>query len=578
MSLTALKRFFPCFAWLPNYDKDFFVKDSIAALLMVVLLIPQALGYAIVAGVPPQVGLYTCLLPPILYAVFGTSMSLSVGTTAVASILTATAAGSLAEQGTPEYLVAAMTLAFISGIVLISLGVFRLGFLTNFLSHSVLSGFVTGSVITIALSQMKYLFGVSAKGDHALDIVLAVGEELGNTHLPTLFFSLAAFGALILLRLKLKSILRFMGMSEKNAALFAGLGPFVVVVCSIVITWFFRLDEMGIRVIGSVPAGLPPFTLPSLDLGLWSSLAQNGVMIAIVVLVESLSIARAFAAKRREKISPNMELIGVGVASIGAGLTGGYPLAGSFSRSAVSFNAGSRTPMAGVFTAFGIAIVVSFCTGLLYYLPWAVLSAMIVVAVLSLADFKILRAAWNYSKRDFSAILITLLVTLFVGVEQGLMAGLILSIILHVYSTSRPNVAVLGLVPGTQYFRNTSRHKTLTSDKVLGVRVDDSIYFANAVFLEDTIDRLLVKKPDASDLVLVCTSVNHIDMSALEMLSSLNEKLKAAGIKFHLAAVKEVIMDRLKKTDFLEKLSGKVFLTNYDAMSTLDSSLFMRKI
>jgi SulP family sulfate permease len=299
-------------------------------------------------------------------------------------------------------------------------------------------------------------------------------------------------------------------------------------------------------------------------------LLGSAALIALIGFVESVSVAQTLAAKRRQRISPNQELIGLGASSLAAGISSGYPVTGGLARSAVNFDAGAETPAAGAFTAIGIAFATVFLTPYLYYLPQAVLAATIIVAVLSLVDLKAIRQVWSYSKSDFAAMAATILVTLFSGVELGVTTGVALSLFLHLYNTSRPHFALVGQVPGTHHFRNVNRHAVVISDKALIIRIDESLYFANARFLEDTVYCVISNRPDLEHLVLMCPAVNRIDASGLESLEAINEHLRDAGVTLHLSEVKGPVMDRLKRSDFLEELSGKVYLNTYDAMEDLD--------
>jgi sulfate permease, SulP family len=570
---ASFQRLFPFLTWAQAYDRDKFSRDFIAALIVVVMLVPQALGYAMVAGMPPYAGLYVSMLPAIMYCVFGTSMFMAVGVCAIIAIMTAAGAGSVAAAGTPEYVAAAAILALMSGCTLIVMGALRLGFVTNFISHTVISGFVTGSVLTIAATQVKHLLGVSAKGETLYDIAVSVWKALDKTHYPTVLFGALSLAAFILARRYLKSLLQKAGLSSERAGLLSGMGPFAIVSAAILITAWFDLDALGIKVVGHIPSGLPSLALPYFDADLWMILGGQAALIAIIVFVESVSIAQAFAVKRKQRIEPNQELIALGVAGIAASVSGGYPVAGSFSRSAVNYNAGAQTPAAGIFAAIGIALVASFFTQPLFHLPLATLAAMIVLAALTLVDFHILRKAWTYSKRDFMAVVATFLMTVLFGVERGLMTGMILSIALHIYLTSRPNFAVLGLVPGTHHFRDSKRNKVVTSDQIVSLRIDESLYFANANYLEEVVNKLITDYPNARHLILTCPAVNHIDMSALDVLESINRRLKEAGITLHLSEIKGPIMDRLKRSNFLEELTGQIFLTHYDAVVSLDPGL-----
>lgn len=564
--------------WLSGYSKATFTNDLLATLIVMVLLIPQSLGYAMVAGLPPQAGLYASIVPPLIYAFLGTSRTLAIGPAAILALMTGAAAGTTAMPGTPEYLTVALILSLISGCVLIVLGLLRLGFVTNFLSHSVISGFMTSSALIIAASQVKHLLGIKADGFNLPEIMLGLFKHISETNIPSVIMGAGCLAALYVARRYLKPFLLACKITPRNADLMARAAPVLVVILATSITALFQLENTGIRVVGAIPKGLPALTLPSLDIGLWSKVLGAGFLIALVSYVESISIAQTFAARRRLRINPDQELIALGGANLAAGLSGGFPVTGSFSRSVINFDAGAETQVAGILSALGIVLVVLFFSPLLYHLPQATLAATIIVAVLPLADFKILKRAWRYARRDFVAILSTIIVTLGYGVEGGLMTGVLVSILLHLYFTSRPHFAVVGLVPGTHHFRNVERHKVLASERVVSLRIDESLYFADARFLEDTVYQLLLDRPQTEHIILMCMAVNLIDLSALESLEAINARLRDAGVKLHLSHVKGPVMDRLKRTHFLEELSGHIFLSHYEAIEALDPAVIAQSV
>jgi SulP family sulfate permease len=567
--LRALKRYAPILDWSRSYDRAALSNDLIAAVIVTIMLIPQSLAYALLAGLPPEAGIYASIAPIILYAIFGTSRALAVGPVAVVSLMTAAAIGQVAEQGTAGYAVAALTLAFLSGAILLAMGVFRLGFLANFLSHPVIAGFITASGVLIAASQLKHVLGVDAGGHTLIEIVASLAEHLGEINPATLVIGASATAFLFWVRKGLKPLLRKAGVRPKLADVATKAGPVAAVVATTVAVWAFGLDAGGVKIVGEVPQSLPPLTLPSFSSDLISALFVPALLISIIGFVESISVAQTLAAKKRQRIDPDQELIGLGAANFGAAFTGGFPVTGGFSRSVVNFDAGAETPAAGAYTAVGLAIAAVALTPLVYFLPKATLAATIIVAVLSLVDFSILKRSWGYSKSDFAAVLATILLTLGMGVEAGVSAGVVLSIALHLYKTSRPHVAEVGLVPGTQHFRNILRHKVLTHPSLVTLRVDESLYFANARFLEDLIQSRVAGDSPVKNVVLMCSAVNAIDFSALESLEAINTRLTGMGVGFHLSEVKGPVMDRLKKAHFLDELNGQVFLSQFDATCAL---------
>ncbi|WP_340117394.1 sulfate permease [Pelagibius sp. 7325] len=565
-----IERLLPGIAWMRRYDRTALHGDALAAVIVTIMLIPQSLAYALLAGLPPEVGLYASMLPLVGYALFGTSTSLAVGPVAVVSLMTAAAVGNYASVGTPEYMGAAIALALLSGLFLVALGLLRLGFLASLLSHPVISGFITASGILIATSQLKHILGIEAGGHTLIEMVDSIARHLDAVNLPTLIIGAAATAFLFWVRKSLKPLLMRAGLGPRVADSLAKAGPVVAVIATIVLVQAFALDQAGVKVVGEIPRGLPPVTLPPFDLALWQELLPSAVLISVVGFVESVSVAQTLAAKRRERIDPNRELVGLGAANLAASVTGGYPVTGGFARSVVNFDAGARTPMAGVMTAVGIGLTALLLTPLFQQLPKATLAATIVVAVLSLVDLKAVKRTWIYSKADFAAMAATILVVLGGGVEAGIITGVTLSVLLFLVRSSRPHMAVVGQVPGTQHFRNVKRHRVVTSKAVLCVRVDESLYFANSRWLEDRLYDMAVADKALKHVVLICSAVNDIDASALESLEALNERLNAAGVSFHLSEVKGPVMDKLRRSHFLDDVTGKVFLSQYDALVTLD--------
>lgn len=561
-----LAKYLPILDWGRRYKGETFVNDGIAAIIVTIMLIPQSLAYALLAGLPPQVGLYASILPLVAYAIFGTSRAMAVGPVAVISLMTAVAAGKIAAQGSPEYIAVALLLALISGIMLLVMGLFRLGFIANFLSHPVISGFITASGILISVSQFKHILGVNAPGSNLIEMVQALLSNLGQTNYPTVIIGVTSTIFLFWVRGNLKPLLMKLGVSERLSTIGTKIGPVIAVVVAIIAVASLGLANDGVKIVGDIPKGLPALSVPEFDLGLWRSLLASSLIIAVIGFVESISVAQTLAAKRRQRIDPDQELIGLGAANIAGAFSGGYPVTGGFARSAVNFDAGAETPAAGAMTAVGIALATLFLTPLLYFLPIATLAATIIVAVLSLVNIADIRHAWTYSKADLAAMMATIIMTLTVGVEAGVLSGVVLSIGLYLFRSSRPHFAVVGQVRDSEHFRNVARHDVITNPQVLTLRIDESLYFANARFMEDAVYDLILDKPKIEHVILMCSAVNDIDLSALESLEAINERLKTANIKFHLSEVKGPVMDRLEKSHLLGKLTGEVHLSQIDAI------------
>ena len=565
----TVSRYLPILEWGRRYDRATAGGDLFAAVIVTIMLIPQSLAYALLAGLPPETGLYASMAPIVLYSLFGSSRTLAVGPVAVVSLMTAAAIGTASQSGDVSPVVAALTLAFLSGAMLIAFGLLRLGFIANFLSHPVIAGFISASGLLIAVSQIKHVLGVTASGHTLPEIGASLFENLSETNLASLALGIGAIVFLFWVRRGLKPLLLAIGLGPRLADVLAKAGPVLAIAVTTWIVWAYDLTERGVSVVGSVPQSLPPLTVPSLDLDLVSMLVVPAILISIIGFVESISVARTLAAKRRQSVDADQELIGLGAANVGAAFTGGFPVTGGFSRSVVNFDAGAQTPAAGAFTAVGLAVAALFLTPLIFFLPKATLAATIIVAVLSLVDLKILQNTWGYSKRDFAAVAATIVLTLMIGVEVGVTTGVILSVLLFLYDTSRPHVAEVGLVPGTQHFRNILRHRVETDPNVLTLRIDQSLYFANASFLENAILDRIANDKDIRHIILMFSAVNDVDFSAQHTLVALSSRLSDLGITLHLSEVKGPVMDRLKRGHLVDDLSGQVFLSQYDAFSAL---------
>jgi len=564
-----LQRYFPILEWGRTYNRGVLSSDLMAAVIVTIMLIPQSLAYAMLAGLPPVVGLYASIMPLVLYAVFGTSRTLAVGPVAVISLMTASAVGTVAEAGSAAYLEAAVTLAALSGVMLAVMGLLRLGFLANLLSHPVISGFITASGILIATSQLKHILGIRGEGETWPEMLHGLFGSLGAINPATVAIGVPALAFLFWVRKGLKPALQALGMSPRAADMSAKAGPVVAVALTILAVVGFDLGNKGVSVVGAVPQGLPPFSLPSTDLGLIQQLWVPALLISIIGFVESVSVAQTLAAKRRQRISPDQELIGLGAANIGSALSGGYPVTGGFARSVVNFDAGAQTPAAGAFTAVGIALASLYLTPLLFHLPVATLAATIIVAVLSLVDFKTPRLLWAYSKADFSAHAATIIVTLVAGVELGVIAGVVVGLLLYLWRASRPHAAIVGRVPGTEHFRNIERHKVITLPHLLNLRIDESLTYLNARWLEEYVLELVAERPALRHVVLMFSAVNMVDASGLESLEAINHRLGDAGVGLHLSEVKGPVMDRLQRSHLLDELHGRVFLSQEQAFAEL---------
>jgi len=545
--------------WLRQYRRAALPGDISAGIVVAMMMIPQGMAYAMVAGLPPVVGIYASIFPPLLYALFGTSSTQSVGPMAIISLMTASTLAPLAAPGSALYGVLAAQLAFMSGAVLLACGLLRIGFLANFFSRPVMSGFTIGSATLIAWGQLRTLLG---------------GAPF-DPHWPSVALGLGSLALLLAARSHLAPVLRWLRLRAALADIGAKLAPMVVVLGATALVPLLGLGALGVDTVGSVPAGLPGLNLATSGAH-WQALLQPALLTGFMVFLISMSGAQALALKRGgETLSSNRELVGLGAANVGSALTGGFPVTGSISRSAVNFAAGANTQLASVITAGLLALALVAPTGWLAFLPLPTLAATIIVAVLGMLDLSTLRTAWRYDRADAAALLATAGGVLVLGVEAGVVVGVALSMGSIIWRASRPHIAVLGRIQGTEHFRNVERYTAETTPGLLLLRVDAGLFFGNVEAVNERIDEELEAHPGTRHLVLVLSAVNTIDTSALFALGELNAALGARGVTLHLAEVKGPVMDRLRHSDLLEALSGQVFLSAamaWDALARADGA------
>jgi sulfate permease, SulP family len=551
---------FPILRWAPGYSRQHAGHDLTAAATVMLLLIPQSMAYALLAGLPAVTGLYASMVPLVIYALMGTSPALGVGPAALRSIMSLAAVGAVVAPGSADFVATSLLLAMMVGALLLLMGVLRMGFVAGFLSHPVLSGFVTASGLLIAMSQWPHIWGTPLASQNLWVFVQSWWHSGSGFHGLTLAVGL---GTMLWLGLSKHWLQR--GLLLKAV-------PLLTMAVAIVLTQQLGWAAQGLAVVGDIPSGWMPWTLgPVLGLS-WSTaqaLLVPALLIAVMTFVEQVSIAQSLAAKRRERIDTNAEMRAMGGANLAAGLTGGFAVGASFSRSVVNDEAGARTPMAGLFTAALLLITALFFTPWLSQLPLAVLAATILMALGSLLDFGGFAKTWRYSRADFAAQALTFGVTLLVDLVSGLMAGVVASLLLHIWHTSRPHIATVGHVPGTEHYRNVLRHEVVTHPELLGLRPDESLFFANARFLEDHVAAAVAAQPAVRHVVLQCNAINDIDASGLESLQTIDQRLREQGIALHLSEVKGPVMDRLQRSDWLKNMSGQVFLTHHQAVTAL---------
>lgn len=542
-----MKRFLPFLDWVPNYNKSWIKGDISAGLTVGVMLIPQGMAYAMIAGLPPIYGLYASTIPLIIYALLGTSRQLAVGPVAMVSLLTAAGVGAIAEGGTETYIIMAITLAFLVGAIQFLLGVFRLGFLVNFLSHPVISGFTSAAALIIGLSQLKHLLGVDiARSHHVHEILLQAIEKAGEVNLVTLILGLVGI-ALI------------MGVKRVNRSI---PGPLVAVVLSILAVWGLGLTEYGVKIVGEVPSGLPTFSLPAFNIETIQMLAPTALAISLVSFMESIAVAKAIQAKHKDyKVIPNQELIALGATNIIGSFFKSYPTTGGFSRTAVNDQAGANSGLASIISVLLIVLTLLFLTPLFYFLPKAILASVIMVAVFGLIDIKEARHLFHTDRSDFWMLLITFIGTLSLGIEQGILIGVLLSLAVMIYRTSLPHMAVLGKIPGRSHYKNVDRFKELeVRDDILIVRFDARLYFANVDYFNDKMEEYIEAKGDQLKLfILDADSINGLDSSGLHGLEKLIEQCEEQEIDFYLVGAKGPIRDALNKAGIIEHLGEEKF-------------------
>jgi SulP family sulfate permease len=552
--------------WLRDYQRAWLAGDFSAGLIAALLLIPQSLAYAMLAGMPAQTGLYASILPALAYALFGSSMSTAVGPVALTSLMTLSALQPLADVGSTHYQGLALLLALMSGLMLLLMGLLRLGFLAYFLSQPVVSGFISGSAVLIAVSQLQHLLGVQASGSNVFASLAALAQALPQAQPVALALGGSSLLLLWLARRTLGAGLARLGLSPALADLGARLAPLLLVVLAAAVAAQWQLAQRaGLAVVGVVPQGLPQLQLQALTLEGVQALLLPALLISLVGFVGSVSVAQAFALRRQQRVLPDRELLGLGAANLASAASGAFPVAGGFSRTVVNFAAGAQSPLAGVFSALWIGVVIFALTGWFEHVPLPVLAATIIVAVASLVDVQALRDAWRYDRADALALLATAGGVLALGVEAGIAIGVSLSLAVLVWRSSRPHMAVLGRVPGTEHYRSVERHQVETVPGLLAVRVDESLFFANATVFEDRLQALLAQDPGVKRVLLVCSAVNQIDATALSMLTQLDGHLAGRGIELQMAEVKGALMDRLQRTPLGTALQRRVFLSAHEA-------------
>lgn len=555
------------YGWLHGYGGRIFTDDLLAAVVVTILLVPQCLAYALLAGLPPQLGIYASIFPLVAYALLGSSNYLNVGPTAVISLMTAACIATLPAE---TRIASAAALALLTGGMLVVAGFLKAGFVMNFVSRPVVSAYITGAALLIIFSQVKHVLGVPVDSQTAFTIVSNLLAQLPNAKPLALLTGMVAIILFIVVRRLLPYLLVKSGLKAKRAKLIARMAPILIIAAFVIISAFFDFGGGGgLAIVGDVPAGLPPLSLPNVAMQDYENLLIPAIVIAIVAFVDSTSTSQELASRRRERVDTNKELLGIGAANAVAGMTGGYPINGSMSRSAVNFTAGGKTPFVGLLVAAFMALTALFLTPLLYSLPLSVLAALIIVACINLLDFKSIWRTWTYSRADGITALATFLSVLILGVQWGVLAGVVLAMILHIRMSLTPHMPLVGRFRGTEHYRDAEKFNVETLESVKTLRIDEGLYYANARYLEDRVAGIVSDYPEMNDLILMCTGVSHIDASALSSLTEINRRLKGLGIRLHLSSMPSVVRERLYRSSLLDNLSGNVYLSQHEAMIDL---------
>lgn len=543
-----MRKFFPFLDWVTNYDKRYFLKDLIAGLTVGIILVPQGMAYAMVAGLPPVYGLYASVFPLLVYMFLGTSRQLAIGPVAMDSLLVAAGLGALAITGVENYIAMAIFLAFMVGLIQIILGIFRMGFLVNFLSRPVISGFTSGAALIIIFSQLKHLLGIDMEKSSKLhELAIYALEKVGETNHYD--FAIGIVGIVI--------IVLFRKWNKKIPAVLS------VVVLGILAVYFFDLQHYGVKIVGEIPNGLPDFKIPDFDLDKGLALWPMALALALVGYLETISIGKSMEEKSKEdRIDANQELVALGASNMVGSFFQAYPVTASFSRSAISNDAESKTNGFAIFSVFMVVLTLMFLTPLFFYLPNAVLASIIMVSVYGLIDFEYPRTLWKYRKDEYVVLMLTLLITVFIGIKEGVLIGVLISLLLMVYRTSKPHYAVLGKVRGSEYYKNVNRfgEDIEQRDDLLIIRFDSQLYFGNKnYFKKHLLKEVNAKGKFLKGVILNAEPINYIDSTAAKMLISVIEELHDRNIQFYIVGAIGPTRDIIFNSGIIEVL-GKEFL------------------
>jgi sulfate permease, SulP family len=570
-SPTNWRAYVPILDVFRSYRRRDLAHDLTAGTIVGIITVPQAIAYAFLAGLPPEAGLYACLAPLVIYAVLGSSRHLAVGPVAIAALMVAATVGQYAPTYGHSHLEISIVLCFQAGLVLWLLRLLQMGGLVNLLSHPVITGFVNAAALLIIVSQIPAFTGIGpGAADDPFNQLIDLASRWEEVNVPSIALGIGAFTGLWVVSRHGVRLLRLLGLDVPDEHPVSRVGPLVVALLGGLTVAAWQMDiHMGVAVVGFVPPGLPGLTTPVLDWRLWVDVAPSAAMIAVVAYVESYSIGTTLATRQRTRVNSHQELIALGAANLGAAFTGAYPVAGSFSRSSVNYQAGGRTQVSSLICAAVIALTLLFLTPLFAVLPHAVLAAIVVFSVLGIVDVRSARRHWRVYREDSVTELATLMTVLAFGVETGLITGVALSIAFFVRTSSRPHIALVGRIGDSEHFRSERRYSVQTFPHVAPIRIDENVYFANANQIENKLLKLVQRRSETRHVLLVMSAVNMIDISGLEMFYRFNQNLAAMGIKLHLSEVKGPVMRQFEATDFVTMVTGSVFFTTDQAMRDL---------
>lgn len=556
-------RYLPFLSWMLHYQRADLPGDLIAGLTVATMLVPQSMAYALLAGLPPHVGLYASILPVLVYGFLGSTRMLTLGPTAITSVMILGTISPIVGDDPAVYFTLSLTLALCLGIVFILMGIFRLGFIVNLLSQPVLAGYINAAALIIIFSQIQNITGIQIeRSSQTLDLLIRPLQRIAEINGVTVAMGIGCIGLLLFFKGPLEMWLKRRSLNEMLVFIITRSGPLVVVLVSTVIVYALRLDEThNVRIIGDIPKGFPALGLMNFDFSQLDVIAPGAVAIAFVGFMEGISTAKSFMSRRKEAVEPNQELLAMGVANLASVISGGLAVTTSISRSAVNYAAGARTGLSSVIAAVMVALVVTFFTPLFYYLPQAALAAIIVMAVANLLDPQSVFHFRRYSKGEPIPFLVTFSGAFFFGIEVGIAGGIAVSAAIHLYRTSRPPIIRLERVWNTEDYKDALRYDTQHIPEVLIMRVDESLYFANVQYLERFLRNNLARRPQVEYLILVCNAINTMDASAILILIDLIEELKEAGIEVYLAELKDRVRERVDRVNFSQRVGEERFFT-----------------